>query len=232
VLEAAILCGGLGTRLQALGSELPKAMMPVAGRPFLEYLVRDLARQGAERIVLCTGYRRQAIEAHFGRGDWGARIAFAAEPEPLGTAGALRLALAQIEGESFLALNGDSFTRFDLPALPRRARETGAPIVMVVAPASARADAGTLRLDASGDWVQAFAEKQPLPDGRFHSAGIYWLRRDVLAALPAGRAVSLEHEVFPAWLARGIAAVPALGEIVDIGTPERLARAQQLLAAG
>ena len=228
-VDAAILCGGQGTRLRSLDLGVPKSMAPIHGRPFLELLVRDLARQGAGRIVLCTGYGREAIRAHFSGGDWGVPLAFSEETAPLGTAGALRQALDQLRGDPILAMNGDSYTPFDLEALQARERATQAEAIVVVAPASERRDAGVIALDAAG-WVRDFAEKSARPDAAFHSAGIYLLRRRVLEGLPPGAAASLEFDVLPRLVPGRVAAVAAEGEIVDIGTPERLARAQELLA--
>lgn len=228
-VDAAILCGGQGTRLQGLGLDVPKSMAPIGGRPFLELLVRELARQGVGRIVLCTGYKREAIRAHFGRGDWGVELVFSEETKPLGTAGALRQALEEVRSDPFLAMNGDSYTPFDLTALRERERSTQAAAIMVVAPASKRQDAGVIALDAEG-WVRDFAEKTARPGAGFHSAGIYLLRRCVLEGLPREAVASLEFEVLPRLVPGGVAAVPAGGEIVDIGTPERLARAQEQLA--
>lgn len=228
-VDAAILCGGQGTRLRGLGLDVPKSMAPIRGRPFLELLVRELARQGVGRIVLCTGYRREAIRAHFSGGDWGVPLAFSEETAPLGTAGALRQALDQLRGDPLLVLNGDSYTPFDLAALQACERETRAEAIMVVAPAGDRRDAGVIALDAAG-WVRDFAEKTPRPGAGFHSAGIYLLRRRLLESLPLGVAASLEFDVLPRLVPGRAAAVPAGGEIVDIGTPERLMWAQERLA--
>lgn len=100
---------------------------------------------------------------------------------------------------------------------------------MVVAPAGDRRDAGVIALDAAG-WVRDFAEKTPRPGAGFHSAGIYLLRRRLLESLPLGVAASLEFDVLPRLVPGRAAAVPAGGEIVDIGTPERLMWAQERLA--
>lgn len=233
MVDAAILCGGQGTRLRALGLDLPKSLAPIGGRPFLEILVEDLARQDVARVVLCTGYRRELIQRHFAAGDWGAEICFSEETNPLGTAGAARRALPLLRSDPFLLLNGDSLTRFSVAALRARGEESQAAAVMVVTPADERGDAGALALE-EGDWVRAFAEKRRLEGATFHSAGIYLLRRELLAALPVDEAISLELEVLPqltsAAGARRLAALRVPGPTVDIGTPERLEQAQTLLA--
>jgi mannose-1-phosphate guanylyltransferase len=229
--DAAILCGGFGTRLQALNLGVPKPMVPLGGRPFLAGLIGALARRGVARVVLCTGQGREQIREYFHRRDRGTEVLFSEETEPLGTAGALRLALPQLRGEFVLALNGDSWAPFDCAALLARQRATGAEIVLVAAAAAERDDAGSLLLDADGR-VRAFAEKQALAGAPVHNAGIYLFRREVLAAVPAGRAVSLEREILPQYLDGRMAALPADGPLVDIGTPERLARAQAAAEQG
>ncbi|MGH9534135.1 MAG: sugar phosphate nucleotidyltransferase [Terriglobales bacterium] len=229
--EAAILCGGFGTRLAGLQFGLPKPMLPVGGQPLLAGLVAALARQGVARIVLCTGQGREPIRAFFAARDCGAEVLFSEETEPLGTAGALRLALPLLRTDPLLALNGDSWAPFDLSALVARQTETSADIALVAARADDRGDAGSLLLDERGR-VRAFAEKRTVPSARLHSAGIYLMRRRVIEAIPAGRAVSLEREILPLYLDGRMAALTVSGPVVDIGTPERLAEAQAAAAQG
>ncbi len=229
--DAAILCGGFGTRLQALKLGVPKPMVALGGQPFLAGLIAALARQGVPRVVLCTGQGREQIRDFFRRRDCGTEVLFSEETEPLGTAGALRLALAQLRGAFVLALNGDSWAPFDGAGLLARQRATGAEIVLVSATAEDRDDAGSLRVDAGGR-VRAFAEKQAVAGAAMHNAGIYLFRREVLAAVPAGRAVSLEREILPQYLDGRMAALAADGPLVDIGTPDRLARARAAAEQG
>lgn len=225
VSQAAVLCGGAGTRLQALHLGMPKPMAPVGGRPFLAALVDALAGTGLRRIVLCTGQGREQIREFFSRYSTSAEILFSEETGPLGTGGALRLALPLLPADPILALNGDSWAPFDLAALCSRFQKSGAEIALVAATADERDDAGSLRLEADNR-VVAFAEKQAVAGARLLNAGIYLLRRQVLEALPAGRAVSLEREILPRFLDGRMIAVPASGPLVDIGTPDRLAQAQ------
>lgn len=223
--DAAILCGGAGSRLAPLGLGVPKPMVPVGGRPFLAGLVGALVAQKIRRVVLCTGQGREQIRSYFTGRDCGAEVLFSEETEPLGTAGALRQALPLLGTDPVLVLNGDSWAPFDPAAMNARQQATGAEIVLLAAPAGDRNDAGSLRLDAEGR-IRAFAEKQVLVGARQYNAGIYLFRRRVLAGLPAGRTVSLEREVLPEYLDGRMVAVQAPGPLVDIGTPERLAAAQ------
>src|SRR4029077_21005848 len=115
-MHALILAGGEGTRLRSvLGENLNKPMAPIAEKPFLEYLVALLHKQGIDDIILCVGYKAALIESYFGRGDrWGVRLTYSRETELLGTGGALKLAEHLLLGDEFIMLNGDSFFDVDL----------------------------------------------------------------------------------------------------------------------
>ena len=228
--DVAILCGGRGTRLQGILGDIPKPMAVIDGRPFLDFLIQGLARSGFSRVVLCTGYGKEAIRTWFTSTAQPVEIVFSEEPEPLGTAGALRLALPCLRSSHVLVLNGDSYTDIDLrqAAVPEPAAPA-AIVSMVVTPNRGRDDAGTVVV---GDHhrVDAFVEKQGSAHSRHLSAGIYRIPVELLSSIPAGRAVSLETEVLPEWVRDpGITAILHDGHTLDIGTPERLALAKQSL---
>src|SRR5712671_242507 len=111
--QAVILVGGRGTRLGELTRTIPKPMLPVGGRPFLEYLLQLLRREGFTRVLFCTSHLAEAVQDHFGDGSrFGLTAGYTREPQPLGTGGALRFAREHLD-EQFLVLNGD--TIFDIP---------------------------------------------------------------------------------------------------------------------
>lgn len=220
---AIVLCGGLGTRLPEVSATRPKPMADVAGTPFLEILLGHLRAQGIARVVLSTGYKSEIIERHFGDGRrFGLDIRCVREPEPLGTAGALRLALPLV-GDRALVLNGDTFVDVDVDALLRLHRELAdrATLVTVERPDASRF--GRIRTD--GQRITGFEEKRPDASPGLISAGVYVLERSVIADIPAGRAVSFEREVLPALLASGapVGAFRHDGYFEDIGVPESLA---------
>ncbi len=224
--EAAILCGGLGTRLREALPEVPKALAPVGGRPFLERLIEQVEGWGAGRIVLCIGVGGAAIRKRFAgrRG-----IEFSEEPEPLGTAGALALARPRLQSEPVVVLNGDSMVPgLDFAAFLDAHRRSGCAGALVVVPPDGRRDTGTLALAGDGR-VAAFAEKPEAPGAGYVSAGIYLLPQALLAMIPSGRAVSLEREMMPRWIERGVHGYVHPGKLVDIGTPERWREAQTTL---
>src|SRR5512138_2755705 len=162
-MQAVILAGGRGTRLRGLAGDAPKPMVPVLGKPFLEYQIAALRRAGIGDVVFCVGYRAKVISAYFGDGaPWGVRMSYVRDPEPRGTAGALKLAEPFLE-ERFLVLNGDTFAALDYGALAEFHIRSGALVTLAVrSHADARA-AG--RVVLRGDLVTAFQEKMDLSPG-------------------------------------------------------------------
>ncbi|HLP43073.1 MAG TPA: nucleotidyltransferase family protein [Fibrobacteria bacterium] len=227
-MQALILCGGLGTRLRSEVADRPKSMAPIRGKPFLEILLRALKARGVRDFVLATGHLSEQIENYCeGGACWDVRIRYSREPAPLGTGGAVKLA-EPLLADSFLVLNGDTFVDFDPGALEAKAAETGAPLVMLLREVPDPERYGAVTVDGQGR-VTAFREKGE-KEGRLINAGVYLVRKEALALLPAGRPVSLEKEWMPRLLARGVHGVETRGLFIDIGVPEDFRRAQDLLA--
>jgi NDP-sugar pyrophosphorylase family protein len=228
-LDAAVLCGGLGTRLRDALPGVPKGLAPVGGRPFLELLVNELAAAGVGRIVLCTGVGADAIRQHFANRRWPAEVVFSEERQPLGTGGALALARGMLNSDPVLVCNGDSTVPgLDWAAFFAAVRASGMPGGLVVTPADARTDAGVITLASDGRLL-SFAEKPTHAGAGYHSAGIYLFSQALLGEMPAGAASSLERDWLPQWCDRGLYGFVHQGALLDIGTPERWARAQQEL---
>ena len=116
-MQAIVLAGGLGTRLRSVVTDLPKPMAPVAGRPFLAWILDRLAQAGFERVVLAVGYRHEAIQQHFGSTYRGMALHYSVEDRPLGTGGALRLAADHVSHWPVFVLNGDTFLEIDYRAM-------------------------------------------------------------------------------------------------------------------
>jgi NDP-sugar pyrophosphorylase family protein len=229
-MKAVILAGGLGTRLRSVVNDRPKPMAPVAGRPFLEYLVERARLSGCEEVILAVGYRHDQIEAHFGDGTkFGVAIRYAVEETPLGTGGALKNAAARAKA-TFLVMNGDTFCDVDLRALltAHAANRAAAPDclgTLALVPAAETRAFGQVALDTQGRIV-AFHEKTgsfALSSAPLVSAGVYAMEPEILARIPDRRVpVSLEAEVFPA-IAEETGALfgeAFAGFFIDIGTPE------------
>lgn len=228
-MQAIVLVGGEGTRLRPLTDSTPKPALTLVDRPFLAYMVEWLAGHGVTEVVLACGFLPGALrEALAGEEERaGTRIRYVVEPEPLGTAGAIRFAADMVGGElddRFLALNGDVLTDLDLGALLRAHDEWGAAATIGLHPV---ADSSAFGLVESGDGgeVRAFREKTGEPAPGEVNAGMYVLERSVLDLIPAGKNVSVEREVFPLLVGRGLHGLRLDGYWVDIGTPERYLQA-------
>lgn len=227
-VTAAVLAGGLGTRLRPVLGERPKVLAPVGGRPFLSYLLERLAAAGIERAVLCTGHRGDEVEACFGDRHAGLELVYSRESAPLGTGGALRHALAGLASESVLVVNGDSLIEADLGDLWECHRRNDAEVTMLLVEVPDARRYGTVRADDAGR-VHGFEEKRAVRAAGWINAGVYLIRRERLAGIPAGRAVSLERELLPAWLSGRVYALRTRARFLDIGTPESFAEAERLL---
>ncbi|MGB8769749.1 MAG: nucleotidyltransferase family protein [Candidatus Korobacteraceae bacterium] len=229
--DALLLCGGAGLRLRSVIGDAPKGMAEVAGRPFLELLLRQLHRHGFKRAILAVGYQQDAILSHFGERSCGLRLTYSAESCPLGTGGALRNAADLIESESVLVMNGDSYTDVDLSKFLADCREAKADASVVVVPADGRRDCGFVLINGDGR-LASFEEKQAPRHAPYVNAGVYILSRQLLYEIPAGVEISLERTLLPRWLQQGryIKGFIYSGRCVDIGTPERYRNAQSILA--
>ncbi len=228
---AAILAGGKGTRLAGVVDDRPKPLAEVAGRPFLEWLLLALRARGVRRAHLLGGHQgaRLAAWAEEVGERLGLALSVTVEPRPLGTGGALRLALDALAGDPLLVLNGDSLCPLPLAALAERHRAAGATATLLAVRVPDAGRFGTLALDAGGR-VREFREKDPAGGPGLVSGGVYLLARRLVEEIPAGRAVSLEREILPGLAARGeLVALPVAGRLLDIGTPDSFREAETLL---
>ncbi|MBI5594723.1 MAG: NTP transferase domain-containing protein [Elusimicrobia bacterium] len=226
---ALVLCGGLGTRLRPSVGDVQKTLVDAGGEPFLERLLSWAARAGVRRAVLCAGYKGESVR------DWASgrtpppEVVLSLEPRPLGTGGALGFAAPHVDAWPVLVLNGDSFCPVELSALAAVHLARGAAVTMTAVPAGGRKDAGTITMDASGR-VSSFCEKKD-GIGGWINAGVYIFGREVFSAIPAG-ASSLERDVLPGLLERGVFALRTELPLWDIGTPERLAEYRRTVTGG
>jgi D-glycero-alpha-D-manno-heptose 1-phosphate guanylyltransferase len=230
--DAIVLCGGAGLRLRSITEDAPKSLARIAGRPFLEFLLRQLRRHGFQRVILAVGYREDLIRAKFGERAFGLELTYSIESSPLGTGGALRNAADLAPAKAVLVMNGDSYTDVNLNALLLRHDETKADASVVVVRADERSDCGSVVLDGNGN-LERFVEKEGPGRATYINAGIYVLSHSLLDLIPAGVQASLERDLFPRWI-QDCATVKGFihpGRCVDIGTPDRYWAAQQALAS-
>ena len=233
-MQALVLAGGEGTRLRPLTQTTPKPVMPLAGRPFLTYMLDWGRAHGVDEVILSCGFLSDDVKRVLGDIYDGMRLRYAIEEEPLGTAGPVRLAYDEgLLEERLFVLNGDVLTDIDLTAELAQHERKGARATLALHPVEDTSSYGVVPTDDDGA-VLAFIEKgdhEP-PTNRIN-AGAYVIERDVVeTSIPAGRAVSFEREVFPSLVGNGLYGFEAAGYWIDIGTPERYLEATWDLLAG
>jgi D-glycero-alpha-D-manno-heptose 1-phosphate guanylyltransferase len=226
-MEAIVLAGGAGTRLREVVRDLPKPMAPIAGRPFLEILLGSLSRKGFIRVVLSVGYMAEKISGYFGHRFGKLELVYAVEQQPLGTGGALRLALQACATDHALVLNGDTFLDLDINGVERHWQTHRHPIIV------GREEPDTTRygrLLTAGGAVAAVAGKGVSGPGLIN-AGCYVFSRDQLDRYPAGAPFSLESDYLPKAVASmRFDVYVTTGKFIDIGLPADYRRAQRELA--
>lgn len=222
---AAILAGGLGTRLRPVVNDRPKVMAIVAGRPFLTRLLDQLAESGIRRTVLCTGYMGALIRHELGDRYQDMELVYAVEDTPLGTGGGLRNAASLVSGELLLVLNGDSYCHCNLADFVFGHAASGADAGMVLARVDDVARFGAVRVNAES-LVERFIEKGGQAGPGWINAGVYLLPTSLIREIPPGQIVSLEREVIPHIIADGLYGYRCSGSFIDIGIPDEYRRAQ------
>lgn len=229
-----MLAGGQGTRLRPLTYTTPKPVMPLAGRPFLTFMLDWLRGHGVDEAILSCGFMSDGVRSVLGDVYGGMRLRYVIEDEPLGTAGPVRLALDEgVLDERLLVLNGDVLTDMDLTAEIDFHVQSGARCTLALIEVDDTASYGVVPTFPDGR-VEEFLEKTDgeVPTNRIN-AGAYVLEREVVETLvPAGRACSFEREVFPRLVGDGLYGWAADGYWIDIGTPERYLESTYDLLAG
>jgi mannose-1-phosphate guanylyltransferase len=225
-VQALILVGGEGTRLRPLTSHVPKPALRLVDRPFIAYMVEWLARHGVDDVVLACGFRSQRLRDVLGDGgNGGPRLRYVEEPEPRGTAGAIRFAEDHL-GDRFLALNGDVLADLDLTALVARHHEVGAAATLGLYRVEDPTGYGLISTDSAGRITEFVEKPEPGHAGPGDvNAGTYVLERSVLELIPPDREVSIEREVFPAMVGGELHGLRLEGYWMDIGTPGRYLQA-------
>jgi mannose-1-phosphate guanylyltransferase len=221
-VQAVILVGGEGTRLRPLTSTVPKPVVPLVDRPFIVYMLEWLKRHGVDDVILSCGFLATSVRNVLGDGSQlGMRLRFVEEPEPRGTAGALKFAESFLD-ERFLMLNGDVLTDIDLSAQIAQHERTGATGTLALVPVPDPTNYGLVRTNENNT-VREFVEKPSADqiDTNLISAGAYVLERSVVDMIAPGRGVSIEREIWPRLVGKGLYGFPSDAYWLDIGTPER-----------
>jgi len=226
-MEAIILAGGFGTRLRQVVTDVPKPMAPISGRPFLEILLSSLAQKGFSRAVLSLGFMAEKISDHFGTRFAGLELVYVVEDTPLGTGGAIRLALEACTQDHVFIYNGDTYLDLEVKSVEQQWQGNRHPIVVGrQVPDTARYG----RLVVDGKRITSFAEKGIAGPGLIN-AGCYVLATDALARFPVNTPFSIETDyLLPSIERITLEVFVTRGMFIDIGIPEDYARAQTLLA--
>lgn len=231
-IDTVILAGGEGRRLASVLHGGQKVVASVGGCPFLERLVEYVIGFGARRIILALGYGADEVLAR----DWasiapGIEVIPSIEPRRLGTGGALRFALRHLATSPVLAMNGDTYLPADLKAFVAFHRRCAARLSVALARLEEGTRYGVVTCDEKGA-VTAFREKDRIERGpAWVNAGLYLIERDVLAAIPPGRAVSLEYEIIPPYSGNGLYGFEQNVPFIDIGTPHGFRAAQAFFSS-
>src|SRR5437588_1310239 len=222
-MQALILAGGEGTRLRPITSTMPKPVVPLANRPHLELMIDWLCGHGVDEIILSCGFLAEGVREVLGTGErLGVPLRYVEEPSPLGTGGALRFA-GDLLAERFFMLNGDVLTDIDLTAQLVQHEHTQARATLALVGVDDPSAYGLVRRNPDHS-VREFLEK-PSPDEidtNLINAGAYILDRSILDDMPPpGSNISIERDVFPTLVGRGLFGFAAQGYWIDIGTPDR-----------
>lgn len=222
-MEAIILAGGFGTRLRHVVKDVPKPMAPVAGQPFLKYIVEEVIRQGVTRIIMAVHYKKEDIMSYFGNIYSGVPIIYSIEEQPLFTGGAVKMAMVNCKEEYVWIINGDTYFNVPMRHMMDEVTEKDMVAAIAVKEMEDFSRYGKVELDKNGTVVK-FHEKCFCKKG-WINGGIYVLRRDSLKDYP--KRFSLEENFFPILLKdKKLYAFPSNGYFVDIGVPEDYNRAQ------
>lgn len=220
-----ILAGGYGTRLSSIVADRPKVLADVNGRPFLSYLLDQLCISKVKSVIICSGYKGEMIVQAFQYRYKNQELIYSQEPEPLGTAGALKLSLDFCSAEHIMVMNGDSFYDTDLLSFQKwhYLKRADCSISLTYMMSSKRF--GFVKTDEDGR-IEEFEEKGIERSG-WINAGVYIFRREIIAAIPINRMVSLEREILPQLIGEKFYGYKAHGPFIDIGTPESYKKAKE-----
>ena len=227
-IDAVVLCGGLGTRLKSVLGATPKVMAEIEDKPFLDILVNHLKDQRISRVVLCTGHQAQLVESYFSNNPVGIDIEFSREETPLGTGGALKKAKEKIKSDNFIVVNGDSLCKVELSALLEFHKVKQALASIVVAEVKDASDFGGVGINEDLS-ISDFSEKERDVAGGYVNAGVYCFNKKVFSLMPGKNKFSMEYDMFPELINKGIYGYCVDNEFLDIGTPERLEKAKETL---
>jgi len=220
-VEAIVLAGGLGTRLQSVVSDVPKPMAPIGTKPFLEYILKYLKKNGINRVVLSVGYKWETIQNYFGNEYDDMELVYSVENEPLGTGGAIKKALEKIEEQEVYIVNGDTFFDVDLKKL---VLTNDSRIILALKKMHNFDRYGCVESDENG-YVTNFTEKEFREVGNING-GIYLAKKDLFEAYTLDDKFSFEEFMQKEYMNLRIISKVFDSYFIDIGIPEDYVKAQ------
>ena len=226
-IDAIILCGGKGTRLQPVVSNRPKALAAFGDTTFLDILIDSLKKQGFKKFVLCVGYMKDQIKDHF-KDTKDINILFSEEDEPLGTGGALKKAQSLIQSETFIVMNGDSICDINFNNFYPFHKNKNAILSMALVRTKESEDFGSVIMNESKEII-SFKEKEATGNLSLINAGIYFMQKEIFSHMPDNSRFSLELDFFPKMVGKRCAGFIIDSELIDIGTPDRYEKAVHLI---
>lgn len=227
-MDCLILCGGKGKRLKEVTGKIPKVMVCIGSRPFLDILIDYLRSRGFTRFILATGYGAKFIRDYYSKPKFqGIKFVFSEEDIPLGTGGAIKKAERLIRSKDFLVVNGDSFSEFEPEEFRRFFKQNKAVALLLLKKAKNKKDFGSVSIGTDSK-VVSFNEKSRLKGTGFISSGIYLFSKKIFSLMPKKTMFSLEHDFFPKITGKGLFAIVGRGLFVDIGTPQRYLKAKEI----
>ncbi len=224
-IDVLILCGGEGKRLKKISGSIPKPMVDVGGKVFLDIIIDYLHKAGFRRIILGIGYRAQFIKKYYSqRKVAGMAITFSEEKKPLGTGGAVKKAKRFIKSKFFFVLNGDTFSKFNVTRIVKFYKDKNAKLLVLLRKAKARKDYGVITLGKNSE-ITSFNEKIISGAGSLVNGGVYLFSKSIFSQMPQKDKFSLECDFFPQMIGKSFYGYSDGDFFIDIGTPKRFLEA-------
>lgn len=225
-MEAVILAGGMGTRLQSVINQIPKPMADINGKPFLEYLLKRLINKGVTDFVFSVGYKYQIIQEYFGDSYQGCKIKYAIEEVPLGTGGGIIKSLQFCSQNDVLVLNGDTFFDIDFSGLYKSYSDQKSAITIALRKVDDISRFGSVSYD-NMHLVTGFLEKSIVSGEGFINGGIYLLNRKSILDLNFPEKFSFEKDFLEQYFSKLTMNVFLSDTyFIDIGIPTEYEKAK------
>lgn len=224
--DCLILCGGKGSRLKELTGNIPKPMIRIGKRVFLDILIGYLHSAGFKRFILGLGYGADYIREYYSKNKLaGIEIVFSKESRPLGTGGAVKKAGRLIKSEDFMVINGDSFSDFSLRGFFDFYKKKKAKVAILLKEMKDNKDYGFVAVNANSE-VTLFNEKVQRKKNSYINSGVYLFNKEIFSVMPKKPVFSLEYDFFPKIIGKGVYGYKGKSLFIDIGTPERYRKAK------